>query len=327
MGKYFSLFLLLFLFVNCSPKLAEIQGKSISKNDFFRILSKKDPRYFGKKISKIENKLIDWKRLKPPLMDYLNDEAIHKELLENKFYQSINKKEMDFWHYGALAEYTYILVNKKVTFEELQKKEKALLFNSEALKKAIKENTSLKTVIRLSQPEEFILSKKELENYYQENKVKMQFYKWVDEVIIPQLYLSLEGYRREYNKELLFIEYWQMKKRKKLIALFEIKKKKELRDQIILNRENELKALFEKEKDKFVHYTPNKEDKQKLGEKYQYTYNRVREDLINRLVDKDLLNWKQKLKEKYSIKISNEYFDYLSEEESKKIEEKMKAKK
>lgn len=326
MGNTFIILLFAILLVNCSPKVAEIQGEDISKNDLFRLLSQKDPRYFGKKISAIENKLLDWKRLRAPLEEYLNEEAVYLELSEKNFSNTINSKEMEFWHYGALAEYTYILISKQVSYDEVQAK-KGLVYNEKLFSSDVEVDKLKGTAIKLLYPKEFVLSWAELKIFFPKDETKLTLIKWMQEVLIPQLYLSMEGYRQGFHKEPLFIQYWEMKKRKKLISLFESIKKKKLRNHIVANREDELKRLFEKEKEYFVHYKPNKENKDQLGPKYQYTYNRVREDLISRLIEKDLLVWKKKLKKKFAIKIEKSYFDHMSNEDSKKIEEQMKDQK
>ncbi|GMT49667.1 MAG: hypothetical protein IEMM0008_1206 [bacterium] len=323
MGTKVTLFITsLFILVNCSPKIAVMNGQDITRSQFSQLLEASQPKYFAQNHDTITKKLSNWKRLKTALVDYLNDYSVWKELQEKNIADSIPQKKKDLFDLVSLGEYTFILLKGKKSADQ-RKSKIPLIFEDKVLKSYLLDNRLDKD---LSNEERIILSVKgyisvnlrELISFFPDKR-KKDLYNFISKTLVPMIENALEGKALGFQRHPQCLKWQKLKWRKYLIHVYRAEMKEQYRTSILANQESQLKKYYEKNKNQLA-YKELKNKKKETLQKYHFSYNRVKNDLVDTFVDKKMNKWKKGLWRKYKIRVEESYFDKLGQQEIEELQ-------
>ncbi len=308
-----------FILTNCSPKIGEMNGQSITRNQFNQLLEASQPQYFARDQETITRKLSNWKRLKTTLIDYLNDYSVWKDLQEKNIADSISQKKKDLFDLVSLGEYTFILLKNKKPMGQSESKT-SLIFNDEVLKSYLLDDRpdkglSLENKVILRVEGQFTVNLGEIISFFP-NKHKMDLYNFISKTLVPIVEKALVGKSSGFHRHPQYLKWQKLKWRKYLVHVHQGEMREHFRTSILANQDSELKEYYEKNKSQLAYKElKDKGNKGQTLQKYHYSYSRVKNDLVETFVDKEMEKWKKGLWRKYRIRVEESYFDELGQQE------------
>ncbi len=314
---------LIILLVACSPKLGEINSKSINYSRFINDLQDLHPEYFQRNTRVIEGKLTDWKRLKTVFVEYLDNQAILFEVKNDSYEKTISNKEKKLYYLGTLGDFTQKMIRKDPAFRKDKITQPDISLNKDILKKLSSDGNSDKLA-----NQDLIILKNDIKLSW--NDLKMIFPKnkdlnsFIKKQLIPGLEYAMIGKQMAYQNNKIFIKFWDMKWKYFLIRSMIQNKKLIYKKKILQNEEDKLKKYYNDHKNKYLMYIPKKNEAHKeqdnQRDKYQFSFSRVKEDIANQFAEKEIIIWKKKLWKKYSIKVDETYFKSEENKEMRNLQ-------
>ncbi len=320
---FFGVVTSLFILVNCSPKIGEMNGQAITRNQFTELLEASQPQYFARSQDAIIQKLSNWKRLKTILIDYLNDYSIWMEVQEKNISKTISQKKKNLFNLVSLGEYTFILLKNRKSVDQGPSKT-PLIFHDEALKTYLLNDqpdiSSHGDDVILSVEGQFSANLREIISFFP-NKHKMDLYNFISKTLVPMIDNALVGKSLGFRRHPQYLKWQKLKWRKYLIHVHQGEVREHFRTSILANQDSELKEYYEKNKNQLAYKElKDKNSKSRRLQKYHFSYSRVKSDLVDTFVDKEMEKWRKGLWRKYKIRLEESYFDRLGQQEVKKLQ-------
>ncbi len=311
----------LFILVNCSPKIAEMEGQGITRSQFSQLLEASQPKYFAQNHEAISKRLYNWRRLKTALQSYLDGYSVWKELQGKSIADSVSQKNKDLVNLVSLGEYTFILLKKKES-ERKSPAKPSFIFKDKVLKAYLLDDRPAKDrphedEVILSVEGYISLSLKEIISFFP-GRQKKELYNFVSKTLVPVIHTALKGKSLGFHRHPQYLKWQRIKWRKYLIHIYQDKMREQFKTVILAHQESELKDYYEKNKSQQA-YKEIKDKKNKTLQKYHYSYSRVKSDLVDTFVDKEMNKWKKNLWKKYKIHLEESYFRGLEHQEMEKL--------